>query len=439
MCLFSLFDKIRQFFFSNNTRTKITVNVLWQIGDKFIRLGAGLFVGVWVARYFGPEQYGIFNYAAAYIALFTVLATLGIESIATKDIVNEPFRTSEILGSSFVLRFLGGALLCFIVSVSILFVRSGEPVVQVVVIILSAGTVFQAFTVIDFYYVAIVQSKYSIIAKNIAFLLFTFVKIVLLVSNRLTLIQLAVLTIIETLFAGLFLVYFYGKSYVSVRKWRVSVSYCKELLKQSWPLILSGIVMMLYMRIDQIMLGNMLGDAEVGIYSAAVKISEIWYFLPMIMASSVYPNLIETKKQDAASYQKRYLTLFRLMNVITISGALFMSIFSGFIIKTLYGEIYSGAAPILAVHIWSGVFTFLGVGGANFYIIEGLQRLYFWRTFYGAILNIGLNFWLIPYFGGIGAAITTMFSQLIVSYLFDAVSKNTRILFLLKTKSFLPF
>lgn len=438
MSISHLPNQIRSFLFSSNTRAKITANVLWQIVDKITRLGAGLFIGLWVARYLGPEQYGIYNYAVAYVALFSAIAGLGLNNIVTKDIVNKPSHISEILGSSFILRFFGGGFLCLLAGISILFIRPGDSIIHILVLILSVASVFQAFNVIDFYYIAIIQSKYSIIAKNIAFFLVSIIKIILLVTNRLTIIQLACVLIIETLLAGLILVFLYGKSNMSVRKWRVSILYCKDLLKRSWPLLLSGITIMLYMRIDQIMLGNMLGDTEVGVYSAAVRISEIWYFLPMIMASSVYPNLIETKKLDTALYHKRYLLLFRLMNLITISGALLMTVFSGLIIKIFYGEAYALAAPILSIHIWAGVFTFLGVGGSNFYVIEGLQHLHFARTLCGAILSIGLNLWLIPHFGGIGAAVTTLFSQFLVSYLLEAVNMKTRVLFKLKTKSFLP-
>jgi len=439
MKIFFLLSQARQMFFSTNTRAKITTNVLWQTGDRFLRLGVGLFIGVWVARYLGPAQFGIFSYAVAYVALFSAFATLGLDKIAAKDIVNDSACALEVLGSSFALRILGGIFLCLLASVSILFIRPSNQIVQVLVLLLSLGTVFQAINVIDFYYVAIVQFKYSIIAKNIAFLLVSLIKTVLLITNRLTLIQLAYLAIIEILLAGIFLTFFYWKSHGSIKKWRVSFFYCKKLLEQSWPLLLSGIAVMLYMRIDQIMLGNMLGDVEVGFFSAAVRISEMWYFLPMIMASSVYPNLIETRKNDTTLYQKRYLTVFRLMNVITFSGALFMTFFSGLIIRVLYGEAFMAAAPVLAIHIWTGVFVFLGVGGSNFYIIEGLQRLHFARTLSGAILSIGLNLWMIPYFGAVGAAMTTLFSQFVVSYLLDAFTKKTRVLFMLKTKSFFPF
>ena len=437
MGISNIIQTIRDFLFSNETRTKITVNILWRVGDKFIRLGVGLFVSVWIARYLGTEQFGIWNYALAYITLFLALAGLGLDDIVAKDIVNDPIRTSEILGSAFVLKILGGGAVCLLAGLSILFIAPDEPVKHLLVLILAIGTVFQAFNAIEFYFVAIVQSKYPIIAKNIPFLLVSGLMIVLLLTNRLTVVHLAVLTALETLIAGCMLVFFYQKSHVSVRKWSISVPYCLESLKQSWPLILSGIVVEIFLRIDQIMIGNMLGDSEVGIYSAAVRISEIWYFLPQAVAIAVYPNLIETRKKGKKFFYERYLTLFRLMNIITISFGLLITLCSEFVITLLFGEAFAGAAPVLAIHIWGGFFSFLAIVGDKSYIIEGLQRLFFVRMIFGAILNIVLNLILIPQYGVIGAATGLLLTQFFVSYFVELFHPKTRFLFLLKTKSFL--
>lgn len=433
----SLTNKIDQLFFSNQTRTKITKNVLWQIADKFIRLGLGLVVGIWIARYFGPDLYGKFNYATAYIALLGSLATLGLDRIVTKDLVENPAQTPRIMGSACFLRLMGAIVLCLIANTSILLIRSDDNLIRLLVFILSLGVIFQSFTVVDFYYASKIQAKYSIIAKLAACVIITGVKIYLLL-HHFTLQQLAGLTIAELFLASVFLLVFYNRV-ESIGKWKVSFSYCKSALKQSWPLILSGLVIGIYMKIDQIMIGNMLGDGEVGVFSAAVKISEIWNFLPTIMATSVYPVLIEIRKQNIALYQKRYLTLFRVMNCITIPVAFIITFCSGFIISTLYGAEYARAAPILSIHIWSGVFVFLGAGSSGFYIIEGLQRLYFRRTLTGAILNICLNLLVIPLFGGIGAAITTLIVSSFVAFFSEAITKPTRILFKLKLQSFLFF
>jgi PST family polysaccharide transporter len=430
-----LLNRIKKLFLSDTGR-KITENVFWQAIDKIIRLGAGLFVGVWVARYFGTEMYGKFNYSIAYVSLFGALATLGLDNIAIKNIVEEPQKIPQIIGSAIFLKLLGGIILCIVASISILWIRPEDRIVHTVVFILSIGTIFQAFNAIDFYYYAKVQAKYSIISKNAAFLIVAGIKIYLLL-NKASLIQFAILGSLEILLSSLFLVISYIKSKELIKQWKISLNYCTAILKQSWPLILSGFVIMIYMRIDQIMLGNMIGDDEVGLYSAAVRISEIWYFIPIIMANSVYPSLIKSKQQSKDLYERRYLMLFRLMNYITIPIALVMTFSSKLIINFLYGETYIASGTILSIHIWVGVFVFLGVAAGGFYIIENLMILSFRRTLLGAIINVCLNFLLIPFFGGIGAAIATLFAQSIAVYFVELFSKKTRILFILKSKSFL--
>jgi PST family polysaccharide transporter len=427
-------DRIKKLLLSA-TGKKVTENIFWQTIDKIIRLGVALFVGVWVARYFGTEMYGKFSYSIAYVSIFGVLASLGLDNIAIKNIVEKPQKIPQIIGSTIFLKLLGGIILCFVASISILYIKPEDKTVHSVVFILSTGTIFQAFNAIDFYYYAKIQAKYSVISKNIAFLTVTVIKIYLLL-NKASLIQFAILGSLEILLSSLFLIISYIKSKELIRQWKISRNYCISVLKQSWPLILSGFVIMIYMRIDQIMLGNMIEDSEVGIYSAAVRISEIWYFLPTVIVASVYPNLIKIRRSKEL-FEKRYLMLFRLMNCITIPAALIITFSSKFIINLLYGEAYNAAGTILSVHIWTGVFVFWGVASGGFYIIENLMKLSFRRTLLGAIINICLNFLLIPLFAGIGAAISTLLAQFVASYFAEIFSKKTRVLFILKSKSFL--
>lgn len=431
-----LFHKTKWIFFANKTRSKVTTNVLWQVTDKAVRYGVGLVVGVWIARYFGPDLYGKYSYSLAYVALLGSLATLGLDKIVTKDIVEYPLQSAKILASACFLKLAGSMILCGVACTSALFVKADDSTVRLMIFILSLGTVSQSVTAIDFYYAAKIQAKYSIIAKIIPFLLLAGVKVCLLLS-RFTIVQLAMLTAGEYLLASVFLTVFYNRK-EAIRRWKISWQYCRSALQQSLPLILSGLMTGVFMKIDQVMLGNMLDDKAVGTYSAAVKISEIWYFLPVIISASVYPVLIEIRKRgDMELYKKRLLTVFRMMNCITIPAALCLTVFSGYIIAILYGSDYAASANIFAIHIWSGVFVFLGTAGSNFYIIEGLQRLVFWRTLVGAAINVGLNFLIIPAFGGMGAAVATLVTTAIVGLLLDAATRSTRLIFRLKLKSFI--
>ena len=212
----------------------------------------------------------------------------------------------------------------------------------------------------------------------------------------------------------------------------------KKLLVRSWPLILSGFMIMIYMRIDQIMLGEMVNDYEVGTYSAALKLSEIWYIIPTIVCNSFFPSIIEAKKLGEATYLKKIQNLFDILFFISFGIAVIVGIFSDNIINILYGDQYKDAAIILSIHIWTAVFVFLGVGSSNFFIIENLQIKTFTRTALGAVINIVLNLVLIPKFFAIGAAVATLISQFLSSYMFDLLSRKTYVLFKMKTKSYFP-
>jgi PST family polysaccharide transporter len=215
----------------------------------------------------------------------------------------------------------------------------------------------------------------------------------------------------------------------------ITFNRAKTLLKESWPLALSGIAITIYMKIDQIMLGQMVGDEAVGIYSAATRISEIWYFIPLVIVSSVYPSIIESKKQSEIFYYARLQKLFNIMFILSISVALPMTFLSSNILLILFGEPYISGGRILAIHIWTSVFVFFGVVNGKWFLTENLQKLVFLRALSGAILNIILNFILIPFYGGLGAAIATLLSAIFVNLIIDGLTHRTRVLFIMKLKS----
>jgi O-antigen/teichoic acid export membrane protein len=185
-----------------------------------------------------------------------------------------------------------------------------------------------------------------------------------------------------------------------------------SLLKDSWPLILSGLAVMIYMKIDQVMLQEMIGSEAVGLYSAAVRISEAWYFIPMVISSSLFPAIVNAKKQSEELYYARLQRLYDLMVWISIAIALPMTFLSDWVIKLLYGTEYSQAGSVLMIHIWAGVFVSLGVITGKIVIVNNQQKNSVYSTFLGLFLNIFLNYIIIPIYGIKGAAFTTLISQI---------------------------
>jgi PST family polysaccharide transporter len=417
---------------------KLIGNTGWLFADRILRLGVGLVVGVWIARYLGAEQFGLFNYAGAFVALFSIFASLGLDGIVIRELVNDPFRKDEILGTAFLLKLGGGAVTLAASVGTIYLLRPGDPMVHRLVAIIAAGTVFQAFDAIDFWFQSRVESRFSVYARSSAFLSVSILKIVLIL-NRAPLTAFAWAGSLEILLGsiGLVLAYRFHRQHLSA--WRIDLHRIRETLKVAWPLTLSGIAIIVYMKIDQVMLGEMLGNTAVGVYSAAVRISEVWYFIPVSIVASVTPSLIEAKRNGAALYQKRLFQLFRLMSVIALSIAIPMTFASVYVVRALYSSQYEGAGPVLAFHIWAALFVFLGVAQGPWTINEGLTRLALVRTVIGAIANIFLNLLLIPPYGPTGAAIATTASYALSAVILNATSGRTREVFWLQLNSMLVF
>jgi len=427
-------------------------NTAWLFTEQFLRMIAGVLVGVWVARYLGPEKFGLFSYALALVSIFQEIAKLGLDGIVVRDLVQEPEKRNIYLGTSFWLKLFGGVLTFIIILIIILIqtitsISSSPPSLlphhfftetNIYILIIAFGIIFQSFEVIDFYYQATVQLKYISIKRMIRLILSSILKIVLVLigADLIWFILVSLFDIISLSIIG-WLIYRSQGLPNFVRYFDIKIG--KKLLKDSWLLLLSGIAILIYTRIDQVMIKNILGDREVGLYSAAIRLVEVWYFIPMIITQSVFPAIVNAKKVSEELYYKRLQQLFSLLIWASILIALPISLFSHQIIYLLYGRKYIEASKVLAISIWASLFVFIGVGSRQFLLVENLQKFSFWRTFYGMIVNIILNFILIPSHGIQGAAIATLISQATAAYLFDIFNKETKKIFFMKTYALIPF
>jgi O-antigen/teichoic acid export membrane protein len=414
---------------------KIVDNMGWLFFDKVLRMGVGLLVGVWVARYLGPEQFGLFSFASAFVGMFGAVAGLGLQSIVVRDIVRDPACKEETLGTAAVLQLLGGFLSYGCVLGAIFMMRPEDTLAMLLVAILGSIMLFRFSDVALYWFESQVLSKYIVWVQNGCFLIFAAIKVGLIASNA-PLLAFAWATAAEALIVALLIFFMLGLRGPKLQQLRFSLLRAKALLADSWPLLLSAMSIMVYMKIDQIMLGQMLGDDAVGIYSAAVRISEVWYFIPMMIVASVFPSILEAKKRDEAQYLQRLQRLYDLMVWMSIVIALPMTFLSAPIVVALFGEAYVDSGAVLAIHIWASVFVFLGVASNQWFVAENRQILGFQRTFIGLIVNIILNYILIPRFGVIGAAVATLCGQISAAWLFDLLQSSTRGVFIMKLKSF---
>ena len=412
---------------------KYFANTSWLMVERILRMGVSLFVGIYVARYLGPERYGFLSYANSFVGIFLAFATLGLDEIVVRELVKSPEQREIILGSSFFLKLVGTLLMWMAILAAVPFTEN-DLKANILITIIAFGAVFQAFNVIDFNFQAKVKSKYVVHAQFVQLIVSSIVKIILVV-NESPLIWFASVYCLDAivLAVGLVFVYFYNGENIFCWKWSFETS--KYLLHDSWPLIIAGVVVSVYMKIDQVMIKEMLGAKEVGLYAAAVKLSEAWYFLPMAITSSLFPAIINAKIYQKEDYFQRLQKLYDLMVWIAVAIALPTAILSPWIVELLYGNEYLESSSVLIIHIWSGIFVFLGVASSKYLLAENYIKKTFYRTFVGALLNIIMNYYLIGIMGIKGAALSTFASHFFAAYFYDILDKDLRKMFILKTKS----
>ena len=422
-------------------------NTSWLFGEKILRMIVGLFVGIWVARYLGPEQFGLFSYAQSFVGLFTAIATLGLDGIVVRELVKDESRRDELIGTAFWLKILGALGVLIVLAIAVNF-TSNDSYTNSLVFVIASATIFQSFNVVDMYFQSKVLSKYIVYANVISLFISSIVKITLIL-NEAPLIAFAWVILFDSFILASGFIYFYLKNRrhneqpnrysvfdtESSFAWKFNKSTAFSLLKDSWPLILSGIVISIYMKIDQVMIKEMMNAEAVGQYAAAVRLSEAWYFIPMVIASSLFPAIINAKKQSEELYYARLQKLYSLMVWLAIAIALPMTFLSDWVVHFLYGEQYNQAGSVLMIHIWAGVFVFLGVASGKWLLSENLQIFSTVKSSIGMIVNVWLNYILIPKIGVLGAAWATLISYFVAAYLCLLFFKKTRINFANLSKS----
>ena len=417
---------------------KILDNISWLFFDKILRMGVGLLVGVWVARYLGPEQFGLLSFALAFVGLFGAVATLGLHGIVVRDIVRDQTSASETLGTAFALQLLGGLTAYLLVLAAIFYFRPDDALARTIVAILGFTLVLKAGETIKYWFESQVQSKFVVWVENAIFLLIAGIKVIMILSKA-PLVAFVWASLAETALAVVALLVIYNRTSGRLHVWKPGIHRAKTLLRDSWPLILSGMAVMVYMRIDQVMLGQMIGDEAVGIYSAAVRISEVWYFFALAIVSSVFPTLVDANKNSKKVYHNSLERLYKLVVLIAFALALPMTFFSEKIITTIFGIEYYNAGPVLSIHIWSSIFLYLNLASSKWYLIEELQILTLIRQILGVVSNILLNIFFIKNYGIVGAAWATLLSQAISGLIYDVFQERTRINFYFKLRALTYF
>lgn len=420
-------------FFNRLKKTKEIENIVWLFSDKIIRIIFGLFFWSWLARNLSKEYFGILGFALSYFNFFMPFSNLGLQSILIKKFVTRRNDISIIFWNAIFLIALGSFCCFLLIIYSIKWVLPSDYFTQSIVSILSIAILFKFGEISWYYFESKVQSRFIIRIQLTCFVIFTVLKVAI-TSIYSSLELLAWMTISEAIIIAFWSSYRLKVEDVKIKFQIPNLKISKILLSQSVPLMLSGIAIMIYMRIDQIMIGKLKNFEEVAIYTTAIKISEVWYFIPSIISATFFPMLVK-KKSNEFNFNLNLQALLTVNTAISIIIAILISLFSHSITTTLFGEEYRISGTILSIHIWALIFVSIGVTGGNWFIIKNYQNLYLIRTLVGACLNIILNIVLIPDLGAIGAAIATVISYGFSAFISDLFSTRTHHLFRMKMNS----
>jgi O-antigen/teichoic acid export membrane protein len=408
-------------------------NTSWLFGEKILRMIVGLFVATWVARYLGPEQFGIFSYAQSFVGLFSIIATLGLSSIIVRELVKDNYDKDTLIGTAFFMM-AGAAFLVIILLLIAVNFTSNDLFTNTLIFIVASATIFQSFNVIDFYFQSKVMSKYIVYSNAVTLFISSIIKIVLIL-NESSLIYFALVIVFDSMVLAVGFIYFYKVHDNNFKSWTFNKSIALTLLKASSPLIIGGVINSFYMKLDQVMIKEILGVIEVGYYSASVRLSEAWFAIGVIICNSLFPAIVGAKKISEKLYYKRIQNLFLFLMIISYILSTSVFFLSDWIILTLYGQEFITSSSVLSIHIFSAIFVYLGVSSGRWLINEDKAYLDLYRNTLGVIVNIVLNYLLIEKYGIRGAAYASLITYAVAFFLFDLIRKETRHMFVLKSQA----
>ncbi|VVB75805.1 putative flippase AglR [uncultured archaeon] len=414
---------------------KIVFSVSWLTADRILQLVVSLLVGLWVARYLGPSDFGLMNFAIAFTSLFGPFVGLGVSSILVRELINFPKKRNVLFGTTFWIQFITGTISMALMCVFILILRPLDMLSFWVVFVFSLGYVISAFDLPSFWFESKIESKTIVISRTGGLIVSNLLKIVFILLNF-SLIFIVIASLFDTIVRISFIFYSYFKDKQSLFLWKFDFGLAKRLISSSWPLIFSGAMVIIYLRIDQVMLGFMMNDYEVGLYSVAVKISELFVFIPGLISVSVFPTLVRSKKISAIIYHSRLQKVFDLMTWAPFLFMVPIFFFSDFIIYVLYGSEYLSAGFTLSIIVWSALAISVKFILEKYLINENKLKTLFFISFFGAVTNIILNLILIPLYGINGAALATVISYTLPIYTSLLFFKSTRHVSFMLIKSF---
>lgn len=422
---------LRTRFAGRQTLWRVARNVGWLSVERVVRMLLGLAVGVWVARYLGPTDFGRLNFALSLVVLFEPLRNLGLQGVAVRELVRRPENTGDILGASWLLKLAGGIAVLLVAPLIAYVLRPLDWQIQVMVLIIAIAAVVRSSDVFELLFRATLRAKFMVIPQIIAITVQSAFRVGLILFGA-SVAFFAGAVLVEAIILGIALFVSYRIAGLVRKRWRFSRSAALALLRQSWPLMFADVFALIFLHIDKIMLGQLVDDRAVGVYSVAVTLSTVPYFAAIALVQSVYPTLIDAHKSGSKPYWDGLRKLGRALVWLGLTLTVIIFSVSDSVVTTLFGETYSESAEILRIHVLSLVLLFMGLLRGPWALIEHKPNIPMITNMLGALSNVILNFALIPAYGPAGAAYATVISYFIACVLAHLLVRDARPLFLLQ-------
>lgn len=412
-------------------RKKIINNVSWAVAGKVVNVLYALFIGVLVARFLGPEQFGLMNYVISYVTLFSIVATFGMDNIEVRELSRNPEKRNVILGTALIFRLALSIITIALIFLTLLIFES-DRFTSIMVMVYSTFLIANSFNIIRNYFTSIVLNEYVVKTEILRTLVAACIKIVLLLSHS-SLSLFIIANTFDFFFIAAGYVYAYRKKVDSFRNWQFDLSILKFLARESFPLLLSGTAVIVYQRIDQVMIRNMIDNEALGQFSVATRMVNLIIFIPSIIATTIAPILVKELKVSYESYKKMRQEFVDIMVWSSIIMSLLISLGANIVITLLFGIEYKESIDVLQIMSWKTIGVALSSASGQLIIIEGKQKLVVLRNFIGVGICVILNLILIPKFGIIGSAWTTIISLLFAGFFSNYIIRPFREIFKIQT------
>jgi O-antigen/teichoic acid export membrane protein len=408
-------------------------NATWLMGEQILRLMANVFVAIYIARYLGAEQFGVLSYLLALTTFEIAISRLGMESIVVREAVTGDFKPPVVVGTAFGLMLIASVIL-FLMSTLFFTFAESSPELRSLSYILFLSPLFTAFYVIDFYYQSQLKAKYSAICKSIAIALSSILKLLFIFFDLDVFWFVLAFLFDFAALALMLLLMFALDGHVSYLR-KFSSSCARYLLKSAWPMVLTSIAVLIYMKTDQLMIRYFMGMESLGIYTAAIKVYEGWIILPSMLSVSLLPMMVSLKTGCRDAYTLRMTQIFSLVIWLSFIALCGVFVLGGWFVPLLFGSEYLAAVPILNIVMFASVFAALGSVSGRYFTVEGMEKKIAFRMLLSAAINIALNYFLIPVYGLIGAAYSTLFCLFFANYLLDYFDRDLHPLLKMKNRA----